>query len=206
MLRPPVTSWKGLRRSPARADAEHCGRLIGAAEGLHEAVGVPVYVYYEPHRSIYRRTMVAVRSRLGEGGSEEARAEGHAMTFEQAIEYALNNKRTVSLSAISAHERQASSYMGKRSHASPKRSNKALRTLVPKRRHATSRDRPEMSSRFAESRYLPSGTFSGLRAHEDRVAASRGRSLATRGWVGAPAGAKHSTSSARSINLGCRFM
>ncbi|HEX5911886.1 MAG TPA: tetratricopeptide repeat protein [Rubrobacter sp.] len=38
----------------ARGEAERCARLIGAAEGLHEAVGIPVYVYYEPHRSPYR--------------------------------------------------------------------------------------------------------------------------------------------------------
>ena len=73
----------------ARGEAERSARLIGAAEGLHEAVGVPVYVYYELHRSIYDRTVSAVRSRLGEEGFEEARAEGRAMTFEQAVEYAL---------------------------------------------------------------------------------------------------------------------
>jgi hypothetical protein len=32
------------------------------AEGLHEAVGVPIYVYYEPHRPMYGRTITAVRS------------------------------------------------------------------------------------------------------------------------------------------------
>ena len=73
----------------ARGEAERCARLIGAAEGLHEAVGVPVYVYYEPHRSIYDRTMAAVRSQLSEESFDEAWAEGRAMTFEQAVAYAL---------------------------------------------------------------------------------------------------------------------
>jgi tetratricopeptide (TPR) repeat protein len=78
----------------AWGQAERSGRLIGAAEGLHEAVGVPVYVYYEPHRPIYERAMAAVRSRLGEEGFKEARAEGQAMTFQQAVEYALQREET----------------------------------------------------------------------------------------------------------------
>ena len=61
------------------------------AEGSHEAVGVPVYVYYEPDRSLYERAVAAVRSRLGEEGFEEGRAAGRAMTFEQAVEHALDN-------------------------------------------------------------------------------------------------------------------
>ncbi len=77
----------------AWGQAERSGRLIGAAEGLHEAVGVPVYVYYEPHRPIYERARAAVRSRLGEVGFEGARAEGQAMTFQQAVEYALSGKK-----------------------------------------------------------------------------------------------------------------
>ena len=62
----------------ARGDAKRCARLIGAAEGLHEAVGVPVYVYYEPRRSLYERTVAAVRSQMGEETFEEARDEGRA--------------------------------------------------------------------------------------------------------------------------------
>ena len=74
----------------ARGDAERSACLIGAAEGLHETIGVPVYVYYEPHRSLYERTATAVRSRLGEEGFEAVRAEGRAMTFEHAVAYALD--------------------------------------------------------------------------------------------------------------------
>ena len=71
-----------------RGQAERCAGLVGAAERLHEAVGVPVYLYYEPYRSLYESTVAAARSRLGEGAFEEARAEGWTMTLEQAVEYA----------------------------------------------------------------------------------------------------------------------
>jgi hypothetical protein len=47
------------------------------------------YNYYKPDPSLYDRTKANVRSRLGEEGFEEAWAEGRAMTFEQAVEYAL---------------------------------------------------------------------------------------------------------------------
>ena len=80
----------------ARGQAERSARLFGVAEGLHEAVGVPVYIYYELHRSLYERTMTAVHSRLREGVFEEARAEGRAMTFEQAVTYALEGKTSTS--------------------------------------------------------------------------------------------------------------
>ncbi len=48
-------------------------------------------MYYEPHRSRYEHTVAAVRSWLGEEAFEEARGHGRAMTFEQAVEYALEN-------------------------------------------------------------------------------------------------------------------
>jgi uncharacterized protein (DUF58 family) len=75
----------------ARGETERCARLIGAAEGLHEAVGIPVYVYYEPHRSPYESTGAAVRSQMGEEAFEAARADGRAMTFEQAVKYSLES-------------------------------------------------------------------------------------------------------------------
>jgi len=70
---------------------EHSTRLFGAAEGLLEAVGAPVYNYYKPDPSLYERTMSATRSRRGEADFEEVRAEGRAMTFEQAVAYALED-------------------------------------------------------------------------------------------------------------------
>jgi tetratricopeptide (TPR) repeat protein len=71
--------------------AERSTRLFGAAEGLLEAVGVPVYNYYKPDPSLYERTMSATRSRMGVADFEEARAEGRDMTFEQAVSYALKD-------------------------------------------------------------------------------------------------------------------
>ena len=85
----PVVAVAAVDQIVAR---RRCGHLIGAAEGLHEAVGVPVYVYYTPHRSIYERTVAAVRSRLGQEAFEEARERGRMMTFEQAVEYAIERE------------------------------------------------------------------------------------------------------------------
>jgi hypothetical protein len=76
----------------AQGEVERSARLSGAAEGLHQAVGVPAYIYYEPHRSLYERTVTAVRSRLGETAFERARSEGRAMSFELAVAYALEGK------------------------------------------------------------------------------------------------------------------
>ena len=76
----------------ARGEAERSGHLIGAAEGLHEAVGVPVYLYYEPYHSMYERTVATVRSWLGGEAFEEARERGHELTFEQAVGYALRRE------------------------------------------------------------------------------------------------------------------
>ena len=65
--------------------------LFGAAEGLLEAGGAAVYNYYLPDRSLYERTVSATRSHLGEAAFEAAQAEGRAMTFEQAVAYALED-------------------------------------------------------------------------------------------------------------------
>ena len=66
-------------------------RLFGAGEGQLEDVGVAVYNYYLPDRSLYERTLSATRSQLGDAAFEEAHAEGRAMTFEQAVAYALED-------------------------------------------------------------------------------------------------------------------
>ena len=71
-------------------EAERSARLFGMVERLLRTVGAPIYDSYNPNRSLYERTRAAVRSRLGESAFEKARAEGQAMTFEQAVAYALN--------------------------------------------------------------------------------------------------------------------
>jgi tetratricopeptide (TPR) repeat protein len=71
-----------------RGELERSARLFGAAEGLLEAVGAPVYSFYLPDRSLYERTKASVGSTLGEPSFERAQAEGRAMTFEEAVAYA----------------------------------------------------------------------------------------------------------------------
>ena len=73
----------------AQGNADRSARLFGAAEGLLEVLGAPVYTYYKPDPSLYERTVSATRSRLGDVAFEEARERGRKMDFEQAVEYAL---------------------------------------------------------------------------------------------------------------------
>jgi predicted ATPase len=73
----------------ARGAPERCARLVGAAEELLEAVGAPVYNYYDPDPSLHERTISDALSRLGEEHFERTREEGRAMTLEQAVECAL---------------------------------------------------------------------------------------------------------------------
>ena len=85
----------------ARTETKRSARLIGAVEGLHEAIGVSVYSYYEPHRSRYERTWAAMRSHLGAQAFEEARAEGRSMTFKQSVAHALEDDELSSIQAAS---------------------------------------------------------------------------------------------------------
>ena len=73
----------------AQGNGERSARLFGAAEGLLEVLGAPVYTYYTPDPSLYERTVSATHSRLGHVAFEEARERGREMDFEQAVEYAL---------------------------------------------------------------------------------------------------------------------
>ena len=75
----------------ARGEAERSARLFGVGQGLLQVLEAPVYKHYRPKRSLrpLERTMAAVRSSLGEEAFEEARSEGQAMSFEQAVAYAL---------------------------------------------------------------------------------------------------------------------
>jgi predicted ATPase/DNA-binding XRE family transcriptional regulator len=72
-----------------RGEAERSARLFGAAEGMFEAAGAPVYNYYIPDRALYEQIRNEVSSRLGEVAFEETRAEGRLMTFAEAVAYAL---------------------------------------------------------------------------------------------------------------------
>jgi tetratricopeptide (TPR) repeat protein len=74
----------------ARGEAERSARLFGAAQGLHETIGVPVWTYYRPDRSLYERTMADLREALGQAAFAVMFSEGRAMSPERAIEYALD--------------------------------------------------------------------------------------------------------------------
>ena len=69
--------------------AERSARLFGAAEGMLEAAGAPVYNYYIADRALYEKARAEATSSLGERAFEERRAEGRSMTFEESVAYAL---------------------------------------------------------------------------------------------------------------------
>ena len=74
----------------ARGEAARSARLFGAAQGLLETIGVPVWTYYTPDRSLYERTMADMREALGEAAFAATFSEGSAMSPERTIEYALD--------------------------------------------------------------------------------------------------------------------
>jgi len=65
---------------------ECAARLLGAADALRAAIGVPLSPV---HRSLYDRDLTAVCAALGDEGFQAAWREGRAMTMEQAITDAL---------------------------------------------------------------------------------------------------------------------
>ncbi len=69
----------------AREQPERTARLLGAAAALREAIGVPL-----PAADLSDRdgTLAAVRAKLGDEPLAAAWAQGRAMTFEAALEYA----------------------------------------------------------------------------------------------------------------------
>ena len=73
----------------SRGEAERCALLLGAAEALLEEVGARVHNYYVPDPSLQERAVAEARAALGDATFEEARERGQAMTFDQAVEYAL---------------------------------------------------------------------------------------------------------------------
>jgi predicted ATPase len=70
-------------------DAARAGRLFGAAESLLQSSDAVL----DPGGALnYDSDLTASRTRLGESVFEEAQAEGQAMTFEQAVAYALQSE------------------------------------------------------------------------------------------------------------------
>jgi hypothetical protein len=74
----------------AEGDALRAARLRGAMEGLHENVGAPPQPSY--HRWIGERALAVMRDALGERALEEALAEGRAMSLEDAMAMAVEDR------------------------------------------------------------------------------------------------------------------
>jgi DNA-binding CsgD family transcriptional regulator len=81
-------SLEGLACSAAsRGEAQRAARLFGAASPLREAVGA----HQTPRdRALGEPYLAAARSSLSDAEWEVAFAEGQAMAFEEAVEYALS--------------------------------------------------------------------------------------------------------------------
>jgi predicted ATPase len=73
----------------ARGEAQRSAYLLGAAEGLFDAIGAPAPHYYQLNRPLYEHTAAATRSRLGDRAFERARRRGRTATIEQTVAYAL---------------------------------------------------------------------------------------------------------------------
>jgi hypothetical protein len=70
----------------AEGKPKQAARLYGAAEALREAIGVPL----EPSgRAHYKRDVAAARALLDEAAWMAAWAAGRAMSFEDAVTFAL---------------------------------------------------------------------------------------------------------------------
>lgn len=66
-------------RGRGSGEVERSARLFGAAQGLLETIGVPVWTSYKPDRSFYERTMNDLRARLGEEAFAAAWEKGRAI-------------------------------------------------------------------------------------------------------------------------------
>jgi tetratricopeptide (TPR) repeat protein len=75
-----------------RGEAERSAALSGASERLLEKAGAPVYNYYVPDPSLRERAVTESRAALGGASFEEAQERGRSMTFEQAVDYALERE------------------------------------------------------------------------------------------------------------------
>jgi hypothetical protein len=74
----------------AEGDLDRAARLFGAADALLERIKVPLT---PADRAQYDADLAAARSQVDEQTWEVAWAEGQAMTMEQAITYALEERR-----------------------------------------------------------------------------------------------------------------
>ena len=83
----------------SRNEAERSAVLIGAAEGLLEAVGGRVHNYFVPDPSLQERAVAEAHAALGDTAFKEAWERGRAMTFDQTVEYALGTEEAPATTA-----------------------------------------------------------------------------------------------------------
>ncbi|MGH3144909.1 MAG: ATP-binding protein, partial [Rubrobacter sp.] len=74
-----------------RGEALRSAVLLGAVETSLRVVGAPVYNYYVPDPALRERAVAESRAALGESTFEQAWTQGEAMTFEEAVDYALGD-------------------------------------------------------------------------------------------------------------------
>jgi predicted ATPase len=79
-------AWVTAAQGRTRAEADRSARLLGAAEALRDALGIPLLA---SQRADHERQSAVVRGELGDEAFTAAFARGRAMTWEQAAAYAL---------------------------------------------------------------------------------------------------------------------
>jgi predicted ATPase/DNA-binding SARP family transcriptional activator/DNA-binding CsgD family transcriptional regulator len=90
-------SLEGLAcAAEARGEATHAARLFGAARALRETVG---YQTPPETHNLRKPYLTRILSQLDEAAWEAAFKEGQAMSFEEAIEYALSEQMSVTSDA-----------------------------------------------------------------------------------------------------------
>ncbi len=96
-----ASSIRGLATvAEARGELRRAARLLGAAEALLEAAGLVLYAYTaytsnEPNQ----RAASAAREQLGDQAWTAAHDEGRAMSFDEAVAYALDEDEALSPAA-----------------------------------------------------------------------------------------------------------
>jgi predicted ATPase/DNA-binding SARP family transcriptional activator/DNA-binding CsgD family transcriptional regulator len=102
----------------ATGEAARAGRLFGAAEAMREVLSEAVVFGHTPEEAAWREPhRVRARSRVGEAKWEEALAEGRAMGFKEAIDYALSEEvgtgTQTGTQALTAREREVALLVGR---------------------------------------------------------------------------------------------
>jgi non-specific serine/threonine protein kinase len=74
----------------AQEQPERAVRMYGASDALRAAIGTPLTL--DEREEVERPLLARLRATLGEDAFESAWAAGHALTWEQAVAYALEDE------------------------------------------------------------------------------------------------------------------